>query len=617
VTACICRCYNSEMQAGAGELSKQINTKPNIFTNRWAEPAITLAVSALLMIAMNAPAFQYGLYAEYFEFVGNLYKSNGNLIQALFLPSGNDVFVRPVDSLLTLLSYRLLSYDPFILHVRNLVLALVMCGLLYALSARYVSAWYARVFPVLWFALAKPHFEGIGVLSVFGTLLASIFILATVLMLDIYLTRPKQVFYLAAIVFGILAIFSKESAVSVLPTAVILVFSKTTALTFRERAWRTAKLAAPFAIGVLALFLLKRFITGHALPVAWMYAPQVSGELFSRNFIVFTAALGNLALSNELQIGVGGIGWFLGHQGLLTPDQGQLIDIEQYIALAVLLIVILWQRWRYLAPGLFAMTLMMSAFAIYASVQNLGLRYEYEFLIGAAFLGALLLDQASRPIRMSLAAVLVVFGMNGAISTYNSYCHWQYTADTVSEALPRLLAVIKESGQQEFVFVTKDITFWDFAIGASGDVSPMLPELADRSNIQIKYATYQDVGNLVSEENIGAAKIIDLDNGFLVYPDDFQQPLSISQISPSETLVNAAFNVQPDGSSAIAVFGQNITPGVVVYWNDQPLLTAIGGDDWVSATVPNSLFSQPGNATLYLDDGFRRSQPVIFRVLRP
>jgi hypothetical protein len=571
--------------------------------------------AALLMVVVNAPAFQYGLYGEYFEFVGFLYKSNGNLAQAMFTPSNNG-FVRPMDSLLTLLSYRLLSLDPFILHLRNLALALILCGLFYALLSRYADTWYARVFPVLWLALSKVHFEGIGVINVFGTTLASIFILAALWMLDTYLTRATLGFYLAGIMFGLLAIFSKESAISVAPTVVALVFSRTTG-SIGARVWRAIKLAAPLAIGILALFSIKRFLVGHALPVVWFYEPHLSWVLFSRNFIAFTGALANLAFTDELRIGVGGIGWLLGHVGVLTPSQGQLLDAEQCAALAVLLSVTIIQNGRRLASGFFALTLMAVSFSIYTTIENLGLRYEYEFLLGATFLGALLLDNATRQTRIAFAVTLLLFGINGTISNYNSYNNWQYVAKQASEALPRLLSIVKGYDQQHFAFVTERKEFWVFSVGASGETFPMLPELAGRPNIQISYLSHQELRNLGPEAGTDEMRIVDIDNGLLIYPDDFQQPLTLSRVSPDATQIYVPFNIQPDGSSAIVAYGENITLGTVIYWNGQPLQTAIGGHDWASAIVPDALFSQPGDWAIYLDNGIRRSQTVAFRVQTP
>ncbi len=94
-------------------------------------------------------------------------------------------------------------------------------------------------------------------------------------------------------------------------------------------------------------------------------------------------------------------------------------------------------------------------------------------------------------------------------------------------------------------------------------------------------------------------------------------PPAISHLIPTETHAGIGFNVQPDGSAAISVMGQNFRPGSIVLLNGQKTETAFGGSDGLSATVPPPLFARPGDLTFQIQNSDGQiSGRATFRVTR-
>src|ERR1035438_1320877 len=71
--------------------------------------------------------------------------------------------------------------------------------------------------------------------------------------------------------------------------------------------------------------------------------------------------------------------------------------------------------------------------------------------------------------------------------------------------------------------------------------------------------------------------------------------IRIERLDPNYTTQGKAFNVQPDGQSALAVSGVDIPKGSVVLWDDQAFMTVGGGSlGWTAATIPAKLYAAPG-----------------------
>ena len=71
-------------------------------------------------------------------------------------------------------------------------------------------------------------------------------------------------------------------------------------------------------------------------------------------------------------------------------------------------------------------------------------------------------------------------------------------------------------------------------------------------------------------------------------------------VHPPSTAPGVAFNAQPYGEAALAIECRGATPDTVVIFGDQPLETAFGSAELVTALVPPELFAQEGVAQVYL-----------------
>jgi len=91
---------------------------------------------------------------------------------------------------------------------------------------------------------------------------------------------------------------------------------------------------------------------------------------------------------------------------------------------------------------------------------------------------------------------------------------------------------------------------------------------------------------------------------------------AIEILYPAETLAGQGFNIQADGSSALAIKCRNASGSSVIVWEGSRLVTAFGGPTAVSGIVPKDLFAQPGKYRIEILDVKTnvKSDPASFEV---
>ena len=96
----------------------------------------------------------------------------------------------------------------------------------------------------------------------------------------------------------------------------------------------------------------------------------------------------------------------------------------------------------------------------------------------------------------------------------------------------------------------------------------------------------------------------------------FNQPPELSKIVPMRTFVGIPFNVQPNGKSAISVYGTGFNHGTEVLFGSVALRTMFGNPGWMTAIVPGNLISQAGtlDVTVRNPDG-KTSNVMTFEVI--
>jgi hypothetical protein len=94
-------------------------------------------------------------------------------------------------------------------------------------------------------------------------------------------------------------------------------------------------------------------------------------------------------------------------------------------------------------------------------------------------------------------------------------------------------------------------------------------------------------------------------------------PPRIVKLFPTETPPGVGFNIQPDGKAAIAIKCEHATSKTTVMWDGQPLVTAIGNPEAVSALVPAALYAKSGEHVIFLQAEAGKSNEVVFFVRAP
>jgi hypothetical protein len=92
-------------------------------------------------------------------------------------------------------------------------------------------------------------------------------------------------------------------------------------------------------------------------------------------------------------------------------------------------------------------------------------------------------------------------------------------------------------------------------------------------------------------------------------------PPAITALALMETRAGRGFNVQPDGTSAMGIRGENLRPGSTVMINGVKAVTGFVSPEFITATVPLQVYSHPGNATFQVQDSDGQVSSIItFRV---
>jgi hypothetical protein len=90
----------------------------------------------------------------------------------------------------------------------------------------------------------------------------------------------------------------------------------------------------------------------------------------------------------------------------------------------------------------------------------------------------------------------------------------------------------------------------------------------------------------------------------------------VDRVVPGTAHRGVAFQVQPDGSSALSIEGSDFGPNAVVELAGRRLATTYGNPEWLTATVPADLMARAARLELRVVDPERgASDPVIFEVL--
>jgi hypothetical protein len=588
---------------------------------RWPESALLAALGGVVVLAMTVPAFGAYFFAENFLYIGKYRAFGDDFLRAVLSPT-DDVFFRPLFTATGLLWELWTPLDPWLYHARNLALTVVNLLLLARILAYLVSSRAARVAALALFAVSKVHFTAIGYVTVFESIQSLTLLLAALLCFLRYRAWGRRRDYALGLLFGSLAVFTKDYGlviVVVLAALVVSAFAPGAAWRTWLRPW--AIRLAPLLVVVVAYLGLRASVVGLVPPADpsgasehAAYAPELSPDVAGAKLLVFASTLANLSYERDDVTGAGGIGAGLRRLSAGFASPTPWIDHALFVGFLALLLLTLWRGRRAGWALLFPLVWVAAYFGPTLLTRNIQMYYLYEALAGVAVLLALCLDRAERCLRAVWGVALGVIALNGLVSNYTSLYTWQFVANAAQQAHQPLVVAHRGEPLASVTFVTRSRPFWEWTLTKEGK-GPMLPELLSRPGLAVRFLDYDDLPAHAAEAN-ATNLFFDIDNGFVAYhPGQPRPPLVLQAIAPTEITAGVGFNVQPGGQSALAVEATHATPGTSVMLGEMRLPTTYASATYLTALVPAEAITRPGRYPVYLNNGIDESNRVDLVVL--
>lgn len=587
--------------------------------NRWTEAICLVSAAAVFLLLANWTAFSTPFFAENFQHLGP-FRQLGNCLACTLTTPTIDKWFRPVDAFLSVISFQLFGLDPLAHHLRNYLLLLVNLFLLHQFLWEFIPGRLPRLLAVAFAAVAKANFTTIGYVNAISAILEATWILLASLFFLQFVRQGGRWRYALAILASVLSIFTKEMGISVLVVlaAIILAFARPTQglLRFILR-WTVA--LAPVALAVAALFIIRSFIAGGVFQTKGGYALGLSLQVFLRDGLAFGAALANISFSDYAVMGNGGLASLVAAGIGLGPALAYAADALVWLGLA-LVVGLIGRRSRlarrqWVLPAAW----MAAVLGMVIAVRSLQLYYTYEFVLAFSILFAILLVGAARPAYMMAAGAIVVIGLNGLVSNATTTYFWQKAASDAEAVTARVAALCRPADTcRHLVFVTSDISYWQYALGSVAPNPPMLPELLRQPDLTVQYvspAALADDQALLEP----ATLVIDVDHQFTPLDPTRIVPglkLTIIAFGPNPVRAGLLFNGQPGGMSALWIQARGATSDTVVVFGGTPLPSVVGpGLDLVTAVVPPDLYSRAGQIAISLRNASGQSNTVELEVL--
>jgi len=308
-----------DMCTQSANLSREVQTSVLRPTNAlWTRSGwFVILLLVLVIAALYGPGLRDYFVSD--DFVNIEYSKLNSLqdILGFLTPIGRLWFYRPVIQILFGLDYSIFGLNPVPYHLQSLVLHCLNTGLVYLLALRLgegkqlVGLTSAVVFASNW-----RHDESVWWISSMGDLLAAFFILLTNLLFLAYLSDKRKGIYVVSIGTFVLALLSKESAIS-LPLLLFLcgIFM----LRSRGLVDRRFVRALLLYLGPFVLYLLFQYKTDRISRAAGVAGTDLFSNLLRFNtysqwpiyFYGNLISLGRLILHNQL-IGLAALGSLIG-----------------------------------------------------------------------------------------------------------------------------------------------------------------------------------------------------------------------------------------------------------------------------------------------------------------
>lgn len=222
------------------------------------------------------------------------------------------------------------------------------------------------------------------------------------------------------------------------------------------------------------------------------------------------------------------------------------------------------------------------------------------------------------------------FNFVGLFTAYHEWS-WRFVGTSATNPLVELYRV--QSGEKSFLIVDhRDRPFFNLGLGSlyhdlasgwndGGDRCQTVFYAArlTREAFQPGFRELPEEERLAKLSRLAAAEGLEARRVVLSGPDVFAElcadsAIRLSEIVPSSTQAGVFFQVQPDGQSALSVFGGGFQPGAIATLGGRALKTTFGDRGWVTAVVPRELYARPGRLDLRVTNPDGNSADAVFEV---
>jgi hypothetical protein len=581
----------------------------NLQRQPWVEIAWLVSGLATYIWVTSQSAFDSPFFGENFQHLG-LYRHLGNCLLCLFVTPTLDGWLRPVDGLFTVISFETLPLDPLAHHVRNFTLLIVNLILLHILLLAIIPERIPRLLGVGLVGVSRVHFTLVGYINLFGSILVVTWILLAALLIVSYVKHRWIGIYVLGVVACWLAVFTKETGISVLVVIAGLLYSYDKLAgcsVFSAKRW--APYLIPVSLGVMTLFIARTLITGSPTQTGEFYAPQVSLDVLWRDGIAF---------SDRGAMGPGGIGAYIAALTYMPPIVGVVADALALLSLVILFIIVWHRTGSSRRTWIFPIAWMGSVFGLVITVRNLQIYYTYEFTVAFGILLATLANRVPGKLQALMAGAVIFIAFNGAVSTAFSTYNWQVVAHDAGEALRHVRAACtRPVSCRQLTFVTSKPGHWRFTLGGTAPLPPLLPELLDVPQLNVRYVEADAVGpNRLIEQR--SEVIFYIDQGFSRRGTDeveLNAPPFVVSFGPERAKVGEPFNLQTNNTSGLWFVATGLTPDTVVLFNGRPLTTVVElSQGIITAQVDVGAYPHAGTYSIYLLNRVGESNKVMLIV---
>ncbi|MFC1590642.1 tetratricopeptide repeat protein [Candidatus Omnitrophota bacterium] len=188
----------------------------------------TLAIYVCAVVLLTAAAFLPSVFNDFVDWDDTYYVTENEVIRELSPGNVKKMFTRgfegiycPAVIMSYALEYRFFRLDPFIYHLTNYILHILISISVFYLILQISKSANTALISAMLFALHPLHVESVAWVSERKDLLFSIFYLLSLSAYICYLSKRKVIYYLICLSLCALSLISKASAVTI-PAVLLL-----------------------------------------------------------------------------------------------------------------------------------------------------------------------------------------------------------------------------------------------------------------------------------------------------------------------------------------------------------------------------------------------------------